>query len=234
LRLGKNYFNLSLIRQKIDEDLELARIYSRKALDIFKEFDFLDGICSSLANLSIQSHRNGFYQDSLQYLEELSTLSNRTGLSHYKPIIEYNYGRVYQLLGKYDRAIEYYLASIKTDTKLEKKKETIHALKGLIEINIELKNWNDVRFYLESALTLTEEYHSPYSHAELLRLKAQTFKIRFDFPAYEKELQQAVRLSQEANHSLLVKRISTELANHYNDVKAYKMAARYYKIALET
>ena len=106
-------------------------------------------------------------------------------------------------------------------------------MKSLIEISIELKNWDDVRLYLEKAFTITEKHHSPYTYVELLQYKARTFKVRSDYPAYEKELQQAVQLSQEANHSLLVKRISIELGNHYNNVRAYKMAAKYYKIALD-
>ena len=233
LRLGKNYFNLSLLRQKTDEDLELARVYSRKALDIFKKLDFIDGVCSSLASLAIQSHRNGLYQDALNYLDELSVLSNEKGITYYKPILEYNYGRVYQLMGQFDKAIKYYFNSIEIDTELGKEKETIHALKSLIEISIELKNWDDVRLYLEKAFTITEKHHSPYTYVELLQYKARTFKVRSDYPAYERELQQAVQLSQEANHSLLAKRISIELGDHYNNVRAYKMAAKYYKIALE-
>lgn len=233
IRIGKNFHNLSLIRQKTDEDLELARIYSRKALEIFKELDVFEGFCGSLANLSIQSHRNGLYHDSLNYLDELSIISKEKGLTHYNPIIEYNYGRVYQHMGQFDKAFEFYFKSIEIDTQSGNEKETVHSLKSLIEMSIELRNWDDVQLYLEKAFTITKKYHLPYAHVELLRFKAQTFKARSDFPAYEKELQRAVELSQEANHFLLVKRISIELADHYNEVRAYKMAAKYYKIALK-
>ncbi|WP_113928154.1 hypothetical protein [Bacillus sp. P14.5] len=69
-------------------------------------------------------------------------------------------------------------------------------------------------------------------HIHLLHLSAQIYKARFDFPSYEKEMQQAVNLAKEGKYPLLIKEISTELADHYNEIRAYKMAAKYYKIAL--
>ena len=99
LRLGKNYFNLSLIRQKTDEDLELARVYSRKALEIFKELDFIDGICSSLVKFIYTVTSEWSLSGCIKLPRSTCRPIYENGITHYKPILDYNYGRVYQHYG---------------------------------------------------------------------------------------------------------------------------------------
>lgn len=232
VREAKAYLNLAQARGKIDEDLELSRTYIRKALQIFKKHDAKTGIGHSLSQLAIQLHVNDFYDESLEVLKELSVFAEEFNKEYYAPVIEYNYGRVYQKLGKFDQATEHLLKSMEYDLKANREELTIHANKVLAEINIEQKNWKEADAYLTKCFQLTAAYNLPNSHIQILHLKAQIHKARFDFPAYEKELQQAVQLAQEGNYPLLVKEISIELAEHYHEARAYKMAAKYYQIAL--
>ena len=124
------------------------------------------------------------------------------------------------------------LQSIEYDINADKEEETIHALEVLSDISIQRKNWEEADDYLKKGFRLTTLYNLPNSYIQLLHLRSQIYKARFDFPSYEKELQQAVQLAQKGKYSLLAKEISTELAEHYNEVRAYKMAAKYYQIAL--
>lgn len=232
LRIGKAYYNLSLIRTKIDEDLELARLYNRKALNLFQTEQYNIGIGNALSQLAIQYHRNELYEEALDTLQQLDTFSKKHNLNYYEPIIQFNYGRIYQLQKQYDQAIMYFTESIQMDTNSGNEELTIHALKCLSEVYIELKNWDEADQYLEKAFRLTHVYNVPNEYIQLSYLKCQIYKIRFDFPAYEKGLQQAIQLAQDRKYPLLVKQISTELANHYNSLRAYKMAAKYYRVAL--
>ncbi|MGN7313381.1 helix-turn-helix domain-containing protein [Alkalicoccobacillus gibsonii] len=231
LKEGKAYFNLAMIRTKIDEDLELARIYSKKALYIFRKEDFKQGIADVLSELAIQYHRNKLYDESINMLDELRTFTEDFKKDFYAPILEYNYGRVYQKLGRFSQATEYYFNSIKLD-QVTGEENTIYAIKSLAEMSIEQKNWEEANDYLNKGFSLTSSFYLPNMHIHLLHLRSQIYKTRFDFPSYEKEMQQAVNLAQEGNYPLLIKDISIELADHYNEARAYKMAARYYKIAL--
>ncbi|MES1042742.1 helix-turn-helix domain-containing protein [Peribacillus simplex] len=231
LRKAKAFFNLSLIRTKIDEDLELARMYNKNALEIFKSEQYNLGIGNVLSQLAIQYHRNGLYEESLEMLQQLASFSEDYNKDYYAPILEYNYGRVYQKLKQYDQAIKHYFKSIEIDSKSGKEEHTIHALKCLAEINIELKNWEEANQYLEKAFTLARFYNDSNVHIQLLHIRSQIYKVRFDFPTYEKELQNAVQLAQDGKYPLLIKEISIELADHYNSLRAYKMASKYYRIA---
>ncbi len=231
LREAKAYFNLASIRTKMDEDLELARIYSKKALHIFKRENFKLGIGFTLTELAIQYHRNGLYTEALEVLDELKLFSLDYREEFYKPILEYNYGRVYHKLEKYDQAIKHYFNSIRID-ELSGEENTIYAIKCLAEISIEQKKWEEANDYLENGFSLTSKFHLPNMHIHLLHLRSQIYKTRFDFSSYEKEMQQAVQLAQEGKYPLLIKEVSIELADHYNEARAYKMAAKYYKIAL--
>ncbi|MBZ5199858.1 helix-turn-helix domain-containing protein [Planomicrobium chinense] len=232
LRAGKAYLNLAQVRTKSDEDLELARIYTKKALQIFKDHNFNVGIGNSLVQLSIQYHRNELYDDALKSLDELSQFSEGFNKHYYAPIIEYNYGRTYQKLGNFDQAVEHFVNSIKYDMDQNEEKQTIYAIMALAEIHIERKNWEEANNYINRGFRLTTLFTLPNTHIKLLHLRSHIYKARFDFPAYEKELQQAVQLAQEGNYPLLVKEISIELAEHYHEARAYKMAAKYYQIAL--
>ncbi|WP_255548289.1 helix-turn-helix domain-containing protein [Planococcus beijingensis] len=232
LRAAKAYLNLAQVRTKMDEDLELARLYTKKALQIFKDQDFKGGIANSLAQLAIQYHRNDLYDDALKTLDELFQFSEGFNKDYYAPILAYNYGRVYQKQKQFDQAAAYMLQSIEYDINADKEEETIHALEVLSDISIQRKNWEEADDYLKKGFRLTTLYNLPNSYIQLLHLRSQIYKARFDFPSYEKELQQAVQLAQKGKYSLLAKEISTELAEHYNEVRAYKMAAKYYQIAL--
>ena len=232
LREGKAYFNLTTIRTKIDEDLELARIYSKKALHLFELEDFKQGIGSTLTELAIQYHRNGLYDEALETLDKLNTFSDTYRKDFYAPILEYNFGRIYHKLKRYEQAIEHYYNSIELD-ELAGEKYTIYAIKCLAEISIEQKNWEEASDFLLKGFSLTSKYLLPHMHIQLLHLRSQIYKTRFDFPAYEKEMQQAVQLALDGEYPLSIKEISIELADHYNEARAYKMAAKYYKIALK-
>lgn len=232
VRLARAYLNLGMVRAKIDEDLELARTYTKKSLQIFEDQDFKAGIGNALAQLAIQYHQNAQYDEALETLDMLSRFSEDFNKSYYAPILAYNYGRIYQKQKKFDQAIECLQNSVEYDMNANQEEETIHAIKVLSEISIERKNWEEASEYLKKGFHLTALYKLPNAHIQLLHLRSQIYKARFDFPAYEKELQQAVQLAQEGYYSLLVKEISIELAEHYYEARAYKMAAKYYQIAL--
>ena len=232
LQEAKAYFNLAMIRTKIDVDLELARIYNKKALLIFKREEFKAGIGNALSQLAIQYHRNELFDEALEVLNELSDFTQDYNTDYYAPILEYNYGRVYQKRGDYEQAIKHYFNSMKYDENADREEHTIFAVKCLAEISIQQKNWEEANKYLQKGFTLTDSFNFPNVYIQLLHLRAQIYKVRFDFPAYEKELQQAIHLAQEGKYPLLIKEISIELANHYNDARAYKMAAKYYQVAL--
>ena len=232
LQVAKAYFNLAMIRRKIDVDLELARIYNKKALHIFKKEDFKVGIGNALSELAIQYHRDGLFNEALEVLNELSDFSKDYNTDYYAPVLAYNYGRIYQKRGDYDQAIKYYFSSMKYDVNAEREEHTIYALKCLAEISIEQKNWEEANNYLQKGFKLTDLFHFPNVYIQLLHLRAQIYKVRFDFPAYEKELKQAIQLAQDGKYPLLIKEISIELGNHYHDARAYKMASKYYQIAL--
>lgn len=232
VRLGKAYLNLATVRAKFDEELKLARVYTKKALAIFKEQEYPVGIGNALAQLAIQFHRNELYEESLKTLEELSSFAEEFNKPGYAPILDYNYGRIYQKLGKHELAIEYLLSSIEQDLSVEDEESTIHAVKVLAEIGVQQKKWEEADTYLQKGFDLTTLYNLPNAHIELLHIRAQMHKARFDFDSYEKDLQQAVQQAQVGKYPLLIKEISSELAEHYASVRAYKMATKYYQIAL--
>jgi len=243
---ARNFFNLSLSRTQLDDDsdLELALHYGKQALEIFKQAGHQRGVADCLTTLSIITHRMGDFEEALHYLDQLddqalsylseldpstdghATLSKRA-------IIDYNYGRIYQKMGDADQARSYFKNSLELDTLAQNEKFTTPVLTRLAELYAEQKNWERTEYYLNRAFNVAEQYDLPGSKVLILHKQAHLHKVKGDEPAYEKEMQKAIQLASAWNFIVDVKEISTELADHYYEVRAYKMAAKYYRFALE-
>ncbi|MFC7366436.1 MULTISPECIES: helix-turn-helix domain-containing protein [Bhargavaea] len=243
---ARNFFNLALSRTQLDDDtdLELALHYGKQALELFLQSDHQRGVADCLTTLSIITHRMGDYEDALHYLDQLDdqTLGYLTELDQStdghatlskRAVIDYNYGRIYQKMGDSAQARTYFKKSLELDTLAENEKFTTPVLTRLAELYAEQKNWERTEYYLNRAFDVAERYDLPGSKVLLLHKQAHLHKVKGDEPAYEKEMQKAIQLASDWNFIVDVKEISTELADHYYEVRAYKMAAKYYRFALE-
>ncbi|KZE37486.1 hypothetical protein AV656_13055 [Bhargavaea cecembensis] len=243
---ARNSFNLALSRTQLDDDtdLELALHYGKQALEIFRQEDHQRGVADCLTTLSIITHRMGDFEDALHYLDQLDdqTLSYLADLDQSsdghatlskRAVIDYNYGRIYQKMGDSGQARSYFKKSLELDTLAQNEKFTTPVLTRLAELYAEQKNWERTENYLKRAFDVAERYDLPGSKVLLLHKQAHLHKVKGDEPAYEKEMQKAIQLASDWNFIVDVKEISTELADHYYEVRAYKMAAKYYRFALE-
>lgn len=243
---ARNSFNLALSRTQLDDDtdLELALHYGKQALEIFRQEDHQRGVADCLTTLSIITHRMGDFEDALHYLDQLDdqTLGYLTELDQSsdghatlskRAVIDYNYGRIYQKMGDAGQARSYFKKSLELDTLAQNEKFTTPVLTRLAELYAEQKNWERTEYYLNRAFDVAEQYDLPGSKVLLLHKQAHLHKVKGDEPAYEKEMQKAIQLASDRNFIVDVKEISTELADHYYEVRAYKMAAKYYRLALE-
>ncbi|WP_424237455.1 helix-turn-helix domain-containing protein [Bhargavaea ginsengi] len=243
---ARNYFNLALTRTQLDDDadLELAFHYGNQALDIFRQTDHQKGVADCLTTLSIIAHRMGEFENALEYLDELDdealgylSVSDDETDGHAKltkrAVIDYNYGRIYQKMGDAEQALVYFEKSLELDTLAQNEKFTTPVLTRLAELYAEQKNWERTEYYLNHAFDVAEQYDLPGSKVLLLHKQAHLHKVKGDEPAYEKEMQKAIQLASDWSFTVDVKEISTELADHYYEVRAYKMAAKYYRLALE-
>ena len=243
---ARNYYNLALVRTQIDEDsdLEMAIHYGEKALGLYRMIENKKGVADCLTSLAIMAHRMEDYdkalscldqldEEALSYLADLDIETDGKASLSKQAVIDYNYGRIHQKTGRPEKALCYFEKSLDADLKAGNEHHTTSVLTRLAELYASWKDWEKTQHYLEQAYAVTERHDLPNSQVLLLHQQAGLHKVKGDEPAYEKEMQKAVQLAMDWKYTADLKEISTELADHYYGVRAYKMAAKYYRIALE-
>ncbi|AST93580.1 transcriptional regulator [Sutcliffiella cohnii] len=224
------YYNLSLVKQRLSKNQQVSRQYSLKAYELYNKLNYSSNIISVLITLGVQYHLDNMFEEAKKCLEKAEGLIDLADSKSLLGMIKYNYGRIYQGMKEFDKAITYFEESLKFNN--NNGKEKVYSLRGLIEIYSELKDWNQVNKLLSEAIQIVDNLNLSYLYVEIHGLVAELFKIRGDDYNYEKEMQQIILFAQENNQLLLVKKHSINLANHYFNVNAYKMAAKYYQKAL--
>ncbi|SFH97284.1 MULTISPECIES: helix-turn-helix domain-containing protein [unclassified Bacillus (in: firmicutes)] len=224
-------YNLSVIKQRLYKDPSICRLYSQKAYTLYKKLNLEDQAIDALIILALQYNLDKLYDKAFESLKQAELGAKVISNSMYLPIISYNYAKIYQGLKDYTNAIKYYEESLQFSEFLPNEADKVYTLRSLIEIYIELKDWENVNRLMDDAFEILAIYDVPYAHVQLYGFKAAIFKLRGDYYGYEKEMHKAIEMGLEKKQYPLVRELATELGNHFYDNRSYKMSAKYLKIS---
>ncbi|MCM3738001.1 helix-turn-helix domain-containing protein [Bacillus cytotoxicus] len=224
------YYNLSAVNSRLFKDKSISRLYSTKAYKLFEKLNIEDRAIDALIILALQYNLDKLYDKAFESLKQAELGAKSISNSMYLPIISYNYAKIYQGLKDYTNAIKYYEESLEFSEFLPNEADKVYTLRSLIEIYIELKDWENVNRLIADAFKILAVYDVPYAHVQLYGFKAAIFKLRGDYYGYEKEMQKAIEMGLEKKQYPLVREFATELGNYFYDNRAYKMSAKYLKI----
>ncbi|MFJ7941149.1 helix-turn-helix domain-containing protein [Peribacillus sp. NPDC096622] len=227
------YYNMGLVKQRLNKRQNISRFYSLKAYEIYKKLNRINNIISVLITLGVQYHLDKKYEEAKECLEKAEELVSLKESPTLLGMIKYNYGRIHQGMKDYDQAILHFQKSLDIHYEEGNEKERIYSLRGLIEIYSELREWSRVNHYINEAIHIVKEYDLSYLYVEIHVLLADFYKIRGDDYQYEKEMQQIIEFAINHNQFLLIKKQAVKLGEHYYSINAYKMSAKYYQIALK-
>ncbi|WP_341357084.1 helix-turn-helix transcriptional regulator [Rossellomorea sp. y25] len=225
------YYNLGLVKQRLNKKQDISRHYTLKAYKLYKRFENTTNIISVLITLGVQYHLDQMFEEAKDCLSKAKSLVDEYHDNTFEGMIEYNYGRVYQGMKEFDQAIVHFKKSLTIHKGNDK--ERIYSLRGLVEVYSELKEWNLANTYLNEAIEIVETLDLRYLYVDIHALVAELYKVRRDDYNYEKEMQQLIHFSLDHQQFLLAKKHAVTLGDHYYNVNAYKMAAKYYQIALK-
>lgn len=229
---GKLYYNLSLVKQQILEDKTLALHYSKKSYNIFAKHNLQKMMSIVLITQGVQYHLMEKFDQSLICIQDAEALIQDSDEKLFA-MIEYNKGRVYQGLERFDEAINYYERNIIINEKINRREENIYSLRSLGEIFIQKKLWDQAEASLSKAFVIAEEFNMHYMFVEIGWMRAYTYKIRGDDFTYEKSMTKMIEHGVKLKQPRLVKQMAKEFGNFLYDVRAYKKAADYYKLAID-
>ena len=72
-----------------------------------------------------------------------------------------------------------------------------------------------------------------YIYIQLMVVRANLLHIQHDEVGYEKEMKKALSLAKDASLGKLIKEIGQVLGDYYMELRFYKKASEYYKMALQ-
>ncbi|MGR3778735.1 helix-turn-helix domain-containing protein [Bacillus paramycoides] len=227
------YYNLCLVYKELYKDKSISRLYAMKAYNIYRRNGMEKNVINTLLMLAVLYIIDELYEKALETLQQVENSVATNGDSMYLPIISYDYGKIYQGLKDYTNAIKYYEETLELSNLLSQEHQKVYAIRNMIEVYIELKDWKNVNKVMNEAFHFLSIYDVPIAHVQLYGLKAKIFKIRGDYYEYEKNMQKAIEVGVEKKQHRLVAELSFELGNFYNENRSYKLSAKYFKISAE-
>nr|WP_275425476.1 helix-turn-helix transcriptional regulator [Bacillus pseudomycoides] len=234
LQRANLYYNMSLVKQRLIKNQSVSRKYSKKAYEIYSKLNNKVFISDTLITIAVQYHLDERYEESLQYLKEAEQyVKELHDPAMYFAMIYYNYGRVYQGLEEFDTAIQHFKHSLKINIAINQQESNIYALRSLIEIYLHLKEWEQINKVMPEAIKILETYDMPSVYIEIYTYKAHLYKLQGDHQGYEKEMQRIIDFGMGNRQYIQVKKLATELGDHFYELRAYKLGAKYFKIALQ-
>ncbi|WP_345242085.1 helix-turn-helix transcriptional regulator [Pontibacillus salipaludis] len=225
------YYNISLVQQRMNKKQDVSRSYAFKAHDIYIKLNQKQNIIAVLITIGVQYHLDALYEESKLYLEKAEQLVDQNAEEVIIGMIKYNYGRVYQGLGDYKKAIRSFEDSLQIHEGNDR--ERIYSLRGLIEVYTELKEWNQVNLHLLEAIEILQKCDMASVYIDIHSLAANLYKVRKDDFNYEKEMKNIIATSLDNKLYVKASKYSRQIGDHYHEVNAYKMAAKYYRMSLE-
>lgn len=232
LELAKIFFNLSLTKQRIFDDMHISLIYAKQAYDLFEQEKAHGEIINVLISMAVQYIYNQNFETAKYTLQAAYEKLDKYPQENKKSTIfmlEYHYGRLYEAMGDKELALKKYIDLSDTD---EEHAPLVYVLKSLVDLYFQQKQWVQVEIYCERAMELAEKFQLNYVYIQLMVVQANLLKIRQNELGYEKEMKKALLLAREASLGKLIKEISQTLGDYYLELRFYKKASEYYKEAL--
>ncbi|MFF5994387.1 helix-turn-helix transcriptional regulator [Lysinibacillus sp. KU-BSD001] len=234
LELAKIFYNLSLTKQRIFDDMHISLIYAKQAYELFEQEEQYAEVIDVLISMAIQYTYNENFEEaksSLQlafdHLNEYPGVRQNTTLF----MLEYHWGRLDEAMGNEEAALQRYVALADT---LEEHAPLVYVLKSLVDLYFTQKQWVQVQAYSERAMALAERFQMNYIYIQLMTVRANMLKMRQDEIGYEKEMKKALLLAKEHVLGKLVKEIAQTLGDYYMELRFYKKSSEYYREALQS
>lgn len=233
LELAKTFYNLSLTKQRIFDDMHISLIYAKQAYDLFEQEGAHSEIINVLISMIVQYIYNQNFeaashalQAAYDKLEQNPEEKNNTTIF----MLEYYNGRLHEVMGDEEAALKKYMELMEAK---EEHSSLVYVYQSMVNIYFNQKQWMKVQMYCDRAMLLAEKYQLNYIYIQLIEVRAKLFLIRQDEVGYMKEMKKALILAREASLGKLIKEIAQTLGDYYMSQRFYKKASEYYKEALQ-
>lgn len=169
---------------------------------MYEKLNVENQVINILIIIALQYQKDNLPEKALESLKQAEIKAEVSANPMYLPLIAYNYGKIYQGLKDYTNSIKYYEKSLQTSNLYPDQAQKIYAVRNLIEIYIESKDWKIVNKLMDDALEMLSISDMPHAYVEIYGLKGKISKLRGDNHGYEKNMQKAIERGLEKSNTL--------------------------------
>lgn len=234
LELAKTFYNLSLTKQRIFDDMHISLIYAKQAYDLFEQEEDYGEMIDVLISMIVQYIYNENFEAARRTLQAAYDLLEQHPQERKTStlfMLEYYNGRLDEVMGNEEEALIKYTTLSDTE---EEHSSLVYVYKSMVDLYFKQKQWVQVEKYSERAMVLAEKFQINYIYIQLIEVRANLLRIRHDEIGYEKEMKRALTLARSTEMGKLIKEIAQALGDYYMEQRFYKKASDYYKEALLT
>ena len=233
LELAKTFYNLSLTKQRIFDDMHISLIYAKQAFDLFEQEKAHGEIINVLISMAVQYIYNQNFeaakctlQSAYEKLEQHPEVTDENTMF----MLQYHQGRIYEAIGDEEEALKNYK---KLSDTMEENPSLVYVLKSMVDLYFKQKQWLQVELCCDRAMLLANRFQMNYIYIQLMVVRANLLHVQHNEVGYEKEMKKALSLAKDASLGKLIKEIGQVLGDYYIELRFYKKASEYYKMALQ-
>lgn len=233
LELAKTFYNLSLTKQRIFDDMHISLIYAKQAFDLFEQEKAHGEIINVLISMAVQYIYNQNFeaakctlQSAYEKLEKHPEVTDENTMF----MLQYHQGRIYEAIGDEEEALKNYK---KLSDTMEENPSLVYVLKSMVDLYFKQKQWLQVELCCDRAMLLANRFQMNYIYIQLMVVRANLLHVQHNEVGYEKEMKKALSLAKDASLGKLIKEIGQVLGDYYIELRFYKKASEYYKMALQ-
>lgn len=181
-------------------DYELSITYYQIALDIFESLDDQCWMGRTYNQLSVYDRKQKQYEKGLADLDESFRLCTNCGDKECLETSLNNRGVIYEMMGKYDLALEFYRKAQRIAMETNNDLGLSYIYNNLAECHRLLENYDSVIFYVELSTEIREEMEDYTGMVMNFTNLGETLTLAEDYQNAEKYLNEAVELSLKISY----------------------------------
>lgn len=228
--LSNLFFNLSITKERTSPKTNSSLYYSEQAYQIFSQLHLEYKQFLTKFIMGMQYEQAGHMRKSEELLNQVKTYMLEKDDFEIIAKVEYNLGYNKWKQKEYSNALEHYYNDLDYLDKLSginAKDSKFYAYRDLAKIFLDLNDFAKVSQYIEKGLEVIVFDNRPYSHNEILSVRAKLYYRKGETERYQRLMEKIIDNCIEKHLETLVKELSSELGEHYYTNDKYKKASRY-------
>jgi two-component sensor histidine kinase len=211
---GLTYKNMAT-SQWDQGNLEKANEYYLKAITIFSEIDYYDGMCNVYSLLGSFYADQGKFNEGIDFLLKGLKIANDINEVETLSSIHYELAQIYTDIGEMDKIETHFLKTLEFSE--ESKNEFLIGLAyiGLANLNIEKQEYQNGLENAEKALNALLRFNNKYKLAQIYSIMGTVYLQQQDFKESLKWFDKSIQLATELNNNLFLAEYCTKKASVY-------------------